>query len=163
MANAPPKGKRPNACFVPCLRTKTARIEVTRRIVAGGEIFISYGPNYWRYARSTTHTTSNIPAWEWDISNPFAPPTTTTSAQPDVTPVLQAGTGLFLDVPDSPSSPIRCYSPTQLDGVPKLIPPTRPRLAVVAAPKRPNACFVPCLRTKTARIAKRKDFAEIVY
>ena len=77
---------------------------------------------------------------EWDISNPFGPPLsppTITSAQPVVTP-LPAGTGLFLDVPDSPSSPIHCYSPTVLDGVlPKLIPPTRPRLAVVAAPAGP--------------------------
>ena len=72
IANAPPPRKRANACYVINVRTQSARIETSRAIEAGGEIFISYGPNYWKHARSIIHSTSIIPEWEWDLSDPFA-------------------------------------------------------------------------------------------
>ena len=62
---------KPNACFVPCSRSGTARIEITRRVRAE-EIFISYGRDYWKKSHSSTHSTVNVPDWEWDLSNPFA-------------------------------------------------------------------------------------------
>jgi hypothetical protein len=45
---------------------------VSRKIEAGGEIFVSYGTEYWESAASTTHATFNVPEWEWDLSDPFA-------------------------------------------------------------------------------------------
>jgi hypothetical protein len=71
-ANAPPPNVRPNARFVVNPRSRSARLEVSRKIEAGGEIFVSYGTEYWESAASTTHVTSNVPEWEWDLSNPFA-------------------------------------------------------------------------------------------
>src|SRR3954469_19414626 len=62
---------RPNARFVVNPSKRTARLEVTRRIKAGGEIFVSYGTDYWKNAHSTSHSTTNIPDWEWDTSDPF--------------------------------------------------------------------------------------------
>ena len=71
-ANAPPSGVHPNARLVPAVRSRSARIEITRNIGAGEEIFVSYGRNYWRHFDKTTYNTSNIPDWEWDLSDPFA-------------------------------------------------------------------------------------------
>src|SRR6266481_97922 len=51
--------------------TGSARLETSRPIQAGGEIFVSYGPEYWRGAHSTSHITSLVPVWEWDCSDPF--------------------------------------------------------------------------------------------
>ena len=49
----------------------SARLEIIRPIPAGAEIFVSYGAEYWRSARATTHSTTGIPDWEWDLSDPF--------------------------------------------------------------------------------------------
>ena len=71
-ANASRKGIKPNARFVANPRTGSARLETSRPIQAGGEIFVSYGPEYWRGAHSSSHSTSLVPVWEWDLSDPFA-------------------------------------------------------------------------------------------
>ena len=71
-ANAPPLNVRANARFVLNPGSRSARIEVTRPIEAGGEIFVSYGAEYWKNARSSFHSTSDVPDWEWDLSDPFA-------------------------------------------------------------------------------------------
>ena len=71
-ANASRKGIKPNARFVANPRTGSARLETSRPIQAGGEIFVSYGPDYWRGAHSSSHSTSLVPVWEWDLSDPFA-------------------------------------------------------------------------------------------
>src|SRR3982750_279430 len=71
-ANASRKGIRANARFVVNPRTGSARLETSRPIQAGGEIFVSYGPEYWRGAHSSSHSTSLVPVWEWDCSDPFA-------------------------------------------------------------------------------------------
>ena len=47
-------------------------METSLPIQAGGEIFVSYGPDYWRGAHSSSHSTSLVPVWEWDLSDPFA-------------------------------------------------------------------------------------------
>jgi hypothetical protein len=73
-ANASGKGVRPNARFVVSPQTRSARIEVTRSVRAGGEIFVSYGAEYWKDAHTISHSTSDIPEWEWDLSDPFACP-----------------------------------------------------------------------------------------
>lgn len=38
---------KPNSCIVTSTRWKKARIEVTKRILPGQEIFMDYGPDYW--------------------------------------------------------------------------------------------------------------------
>ena len=73
-ANAPPNGKPPNARFVSHAASKSARLEVIRPILAGDEIFVSYGDEYWPYVAKTQHFTVDIPDWEWDVSDPFAGP-----------------------------------------------------------------------------------------
>ena len=70
-ANASRHGVKPNARFVVNPRTGSARLEASRQIQAGGEIFVSYGSEYWRGALSTSHSTSHVPGWEWDFSDPF--------------------------------------------------------------------------------------------
>ena len=47
-ANAARRGVKANARFVVNPRTGSARLETSRHIQAGGEIFVSYGPEYWR-------------------------------------------------------------------------------------------------------------------
>ena len=71
-ANASRHGVKPNARFVVNPRTGSARLEVSRHIQAGGEIFVSYGSEYWRGAHATSHSTSHVPGWEWDCFDPFA-------------------------------------------------------------------------------------------
>ena len=72
-ANASRFGVRPNAKFVVNSRKKSARLEVCRGIAAGDEILVSYGAEYWRTKNTkTNHITSDVPAWEWDLSDPFA-------------------------------------------------------------------------------------------
>ena len=72
-ANASRSGTRPNACFVVDTNKGTARLEITRPVRAGGEIFVSYGPSYWKFARLSSHSTNDVPEWEWDLSDPFMP------------------------------------------------------------------------------------------
>jgi len=74
VANAPPSGTRPNARFVTHAASKSARLEGTRPIKAGEEIFVSYGAEYWHYAAKSPHFTVDVPDWEWDLSDPFASP-----------------------------------------------------------------------------------------
>ena len=74
----PPPGVRANARFVVNPRTSSARLEVSRHIDAGGEILVSYGPEYGEVA-DCSHTTSDVPPWEWDLSDPFAPALVSTS------------------------------------------------------------------------------------
>ncbi|MBT3196904.1 MAG: SET domain-containing protein-lysine N-methyltransferase [Gammaproteobacteria bacterium] len=38
---------KPNAQFVVSTRWKKARVEVTRKILSGDEIFLDYGPGFW--------------------------------------------------------------------------------------------------------------------
>jgi len=72
-ANASRRGVRANARFVANVRGKSARFEVTRRIAAGDEIFVSYGCSYWGKNQTVpSYSTNGIPEWEWDISDPFA-------------------------------------------------------------------------------------------
>jgi hypothetical protein len=78
-ANASRRGIKPNAKFVASTRNQSARLEITRRVAAGGEIFVSYA-DYWRSASATSYSTSNIPEWEWDLSDPF---TSVLSSVPD--------------------------------------------------------------------------------
>jgi hypothetical protein len=82
VANAPPSGTRPNARFVTHAASKSARLEVTRQIKAGEEIFVSYGAEYWQYAAKSPHFTVDVPDWEWDLSDPFAPPPAPVSVPP---------------------------------------------------------------------------------
>ena len=70
-ANASRRGIRPNARFVPNARSGSARIEITRRVRAGDEIFVSYGSEYWKGSYSSTHSTDGVPDWEWDLTDPF--------------------------------------------------------------------------------------------
>ena len=70
-ANAPPPKVRPNAKFVVNPRNRSARLEVLRHIKAGDEIFVSYGDEYGEVA-NCKHTTSDVPEWEWDLSDPFS-------------------------------------------------------------------------------------------
>ena len=70
-ANASRSGTKPNARFVVNQQSGSARVEVSRPIPAGGEIFVSYGPKYWHDAHNTIHSTSLVPSWEWDVSDPF--------------------------------------------------------------------------------------------
>ena len=72
-ANAPPPGVRANARFVVNPRTRSARLEVSRHIDAGGEILVSYGPEYGEVA-DCSHTTSDVPQWEWDLSKTLLGP-----------------------------------------------------------------------------------------
>ena len=72
-ANASRKGLKPNVRFVPNVVGRSARFEVIRPIPPGGEIFVSYGGEYWKDAHLTTYCTLDIPDWEWDTSDPFAP------------------------------------------------------------------------------------------
>src|SRR3954469_25321387 len=64
---------RPNARFVVNPSKRTARLEATRRIKAGGEIFVLYGLDYWKNAHSPSPSITNIPNWEGDTSDPFLP------------------------------------------------------------------------------------------
>ena len=57
-------------------------MEVSRHIQAGGEIFVSYGSDYWRGAHSTSHSTSYVPGWEWDCFDPFAQMSVARDPQP---------------------------------------------------------------------------------
>ena len=81
-------------------RTRSARIVLTRRVRAGEEIFVSYGPEFWRGSHFTAHSTSNIPDWEWDISNPFASVPSSLSvpvlAGPADLPTTSTAVGTFL-------------------------------------------------------------------
>src|SRR2546421_1244267 len=54
VAPAPPAWKPP-VVFVPMRRS------------------CSYGRDYWQGGRSSTHSTVDVPAWEWDLSDPFSP------------------------------------------------------------------------------------------
>ena len=36
--------------------------------------FLFHTPDYWKNSQSTTHTTVNVPEWEWDLSDPFSVP-----------------------------------------------------------------------------------------
>ena len=65
------KGVKPNARFVVNPRTGSARLETSRPIQAGGEIFVSYGSEL-AGGHSSSHSTSLVPVWEWDLSDPFA-------------------------------------------------------------------------------------------
>src|SRR5690348_12399308 len=65
-ANASRAGIKPNAKFVTDARSGSARIVATRRVRAGDEIFVSYGRNYWLGAESSSHSTVDVPEWEWD-------------------------------------------------------------------------------------------------
>src|SRR6185312_2119817 len=78
-ANASRKGLKPNVRFVPNFVGRSARLEVTRPIPKGGEIFVGYGAEYWRGISSMSYSTVDIPDWEWDTSNPFAPASSTIS------------------------------------------------------------------------------------
>ena len=69
-----PPNVRANARFVLNPGSRSARIEVTRQIEAGGEIFVSYGAEYWKNAQSTSHLTSDVPDWEWDCLILFLDP-----------------------------------------------------------------------------------------
>jgi hypothetical protein len=71
-ANASRHGIKPNARFVVNPSTLSARLIATRSIKPGGEIFVAYGRDYWIGGRSS-HSTVDIPEWEWDLSNPFSP------------------------------------------------------------------------------------------
>ena len=68
-------------------------METLRRVRAGEEIFVSYGTDYWPHARAMSHSTADVPEWEWDLSDPFA-----VSA-----PVLHGPTASA--VPDAPPAP----------------------------------------------------------
>src|SRR5690348_2386505 len=61
VARDPMPGSSPTAAPVP-------PVWKLRRIRADEEILVSYGPNYWRGAASSTHSTEGIPEWEWDLS-----------------------------------------------------------------------------------------------
>ena len=130
---APPQGVRANARFVVNPRSQSARIEVTRRIEAGGEIFLAYGADYWRHAHSTTHSTSVVPDWEWDLSNPFS---SITSAPTSSLPHSLSFSSLPVVL-----SPPR-FLPSSVDPVP--VPPSlfyripAPVSAVDSTPDRPR-------------------------
>ena len=81
-------------------------MEVIRSIPPGGEIFVSYGDEYWKDAHSTTHCTLDIPDWEWDMSDPFAPTSDATAPVPS--PVL---------APIPVSTPVRCESSDQFPNI----------------------------------------------
>jgi len=72
-ANAARRNTKPNARFVADSRSGTARLEATRRIRADEEILLSYGRDYWQGARSSSHSTVDVPEWAWDLSDPFSP------------------------------------------------------------------------------------------
>jgi hypothetical protein len=67
------KTRPANVRFVVHMGHKTARFVTTRRIRAGQEILVAYGGVYWKDAARSTHSTSEFPAEEWDVSDPFTP------------------------------------------------------------------------------------------
>ena len=72
-ANGSKNGVRPNAKFVVNARSKSARLEACRPISPGEEVLVSYGATYWRGShKSSSYMTSNVPQWEWDLSDPFS-------------------------------------------------------------------------------------------
>src|ERR1700756_5119631 len=73
LINHPGKGMKPNVKFVVCTRKRSARLETIEKVKAGDEIFVSYGDDYWKDAAKSSHFTVDIPDWEWDLSDPFAP------------------------------------------------------------------------------------------
>jgi hypothetical protein len=73
IVNHPGKGMKPNVKFVVCTRKRSARLETIEKVKAGDEIFVSYGDDYWNDAANAPHFTVDIPDWEWDLSDPFAP------------------------------------------------------------------------------------------
>jgi hypothetical protein len=82
--------------FVTHAASKSARLEVTRQIKAGEEIFVSYGTEYWQYAANSSHFTVDVPDWEWDLSDPFAPPPTPVSVPPVPVPATASEAVDFL-------------------------------------------------------------------
>jgi hypothetical protein len=89
LANHPGKGTKPNVKFVVCTWKRSARLEVIEKVKAGDEIFVSYGDDYWKDAKNSTHFAVDVPDWEWDDSDPFAapvscPPTLVALAPPAV-------------------------------------------------------------------------------
>src|ERR1700734_2202553 len=64
---------KPNVKFVVCTRKRSARLETIEKVKAGDEIFVSYGDDYWKDAAKSSHFTVDVPDWEWDLSDPFAP------------------------------------------------------------------------------------------
>ena len=73
LINHPGKGMKPNVKFVLDRRKKSARLEVSEKLKAGDEIFVDYGEDYWEDAKKSSHFTVDIPDWEWDVFDPFAP------------------------------------------------------------------------------------------
>ena len=80
-------------------RSQSARLEVSRAIEAGGEIFVSYGAAYWESAESNTHDTFNVPDWEWVLSDPFVRACSALSTRP------ASCLALVSPAPDFPSGP----------------------------------------------------------
>jgi len=113
-ANASRDGIKPNAKFVLDVRSGSARLQATRRIRVGDEIFVSYGRNYWIGAASCSHSTVGVPEWEWDLSDPFA-------ASPAISTVVS---------PVAPVPPTSMSSPASECDCPPSTPPTNPISAV---------------------------------
>jgi uncharacterized protein len=143
LANHPGKGTKPNVKFVVCTRKKSARLEVIEKVKAGDEIFVSYGDDYWKDAKNSTHFTVDVPDWEWDDSDPFAAPVscppTPCSAQPLAPPAVVVGNpappiGVRSPVADVVTSPQSVpASPARSPVAPDATSP-RSRPVVVASP-----------------------------
>ena len=138
-ANAPPPNVRANVRFVVNPRLRSARLEVSRRIEAGEEVFVSYGTEYWKHAQSTFHETSDVPDWEWDLSDPFAPASALLVPVPALVPVCPAPALL---VPVSCAVP----APAPLVSVSSDLPPSAQELSSSPAPQLVRASSVPLLQ-----------------
>jgi len=120
-ANASKHGIKPNARFVVDTSSYSARLVTTRSIKPGGEIFVAYGRDYWNGGRSS-HSTVDIPEWEWDLSNPFSPAPAVASvsvppgsvalpgrgASPVSTFVMTVPSSLATVISDDPPPPTFC-------------------------------------------------------
>src|SRR6185312_9457721 len=130
-ANASRKGLKPNVRFVPNFVGRSARLEVTRPIPKGGEIFVGYGAEYWRGISSMSYSTVDIPDWEWDTSNPFAPASSTISPALSLPfPVITTPASISVPVPVTP--PV----------VPSIVPAIAPGTATTP-PSVPAARHIP--------------------
>ena len=131
-ANASRNGAKPNAKFVLDVRGGSARLEATRCIRAGDEVFVSYGREYWCGAKSCSHSTTGVPDWEWDLSDPFA-------AAP-ATPRIEEVSSL-----PAPVCPPLSTTPTSMSSSAPVLPPTLVPVPPIA-PAQPPSMDSPVIR-----------------
>ena len=144
-ANASRRGVRPNARFVTHPSGTSARLEATRGIKPNQEIIVPYGAAYWR-AVGGSHSTTNIPEWEWDMSDPFCQSSAAVCAAPALASQPVAVPAAF-PVAVPAAFAVAVLAPAAPVSAPAAVPVPAPATAPIVTvepeePPPPTACEV---------------------